>query len=76
MDLILSLLNEFPWFRDFVLLMGTLRFVFKPLVTFTERFVKATPWKSDDEQWAKIKRTRGYGIVAFLVDYFASIKIK
>ena len=76
MDLILETLNQYPIFRDFVLLMGTLRFIFKPLVTFVDRFVHYTPWKSDDAKWQAVKGTRGYSILAFLIDYFASVKIK
>lgn len=75
MDLILELLKTLPWFADLLMIMGVLRLIFKPLFTIIGTVVEATESKVDDSYLAGIKASKGYAIVVWSLDFFASVKM-
>ena len=59
----------------FFMIIGVLRFVFKPLVTIITNYVKFTPNIIDDQLWSKITSSKGWIGFCFLVDWLLSIKL-
>jgi hypothetical protein len=74
-QLIIELVAAHPKLMGLFIFMGILRAVFKPLMKAIEAYVESTPWESDNQALEKLKSTRGYRAVAFLVDYLASVKL-
>lgn len=57
-------------------IMASLRLVLKPILAAIPAVVEATPSKSDDVLWNKVKSSPYFTVVLFLLDYFASLKIQ
>ena len=74
-DSAINYLKDFPWFANLVMVMGTLRLVFKPLFAAIEKYIAESPSKTDDEKWEKIKNAKGMKTFFWLLDFFASVKI-
>lgn len=75
MDIILGILESLPWYGDLLLVMGTLRMVFKPLFSIIATVVKATPSKTDDKLLVELQSSNTYAILVWAIDFFASVKI-
>ena len=75
MDIILDIVKSLPWFGDLLMLMGVLRLVFKPLFNILGSVVDATDSKVDDQYLAGLKASKGYAVVLWALDFFASVKI-
>lgn len=71
-----TLLSKYPLTSSIIAVVGTLRIIFKPLMTFLHAYVQATPGKSDDLKLEKVEASKIYKTIVFLVDYFTSYKIK
>jgi hypothetical protein len=54
---------------------GILRTIFKPAMALLEAFVLATPGTTDDEKLKTFKASQVYRVLAWLVDYLASVKL-
>lgn len=54
---------------------GVMRVVFKPLMTFIQSIVSLTPSVKDDAFMAKVMDHTAYKIVAYFLDWTASIKL-
>lgn len=54
---------------------GIARLIFKPLFTFLQSVVDATPTMKDNEFLAKVMESKVYKGLAFVLDYVGSIKI-
>ena len=76
MDTFLTIIKEFPWFADLVMLMGTSRVVFKPLVILIDTLIKEPKTTTDDEKWAAFQKSKYFRAILFVLDYFASVKIR
>lgn len=59
-----------------VAILGSVRLVVKPLMTAYESYVASTPDTSDDKRLEDIKASTWYYWLIFMLDWFASIKIK
>ena len=57
-------------------ILGTLRLVIKPVMALIEVYVLITPSKDDDQLPQKIEASKAYKTIVFLLDWFASIKLK
>lgn len=73
--LILSFVEKYPQLASALMIMGALRVVLKPLMVFLEEHVASTPDKADDEKLAKVKASKVYKALCFILDYVASIKL-
>lgn len=56
-------------------IMASLRLVFKPLMSALDGLVEIIPGDGDNKLLDKIKCSKYYKGVVFMVDYFASIKL-
>lgn len=70
-----NLAVQYPWVMAIVVVMGVFRAIFKPIMTVVEKYVEATPSKSDDAFLAKIKESKVYRAVAWFADYLLSVKL-
>jgi hypothetical protein len=74
--LIQGLSAKYPVLVSVFLVMGVLRSIFKPLMTFLHAYVLATPSEKDNKKLAKLESSKVYKAIVFLVDYFSSVKLK
>lgn len=58
-----------------ILIIGSLRVVFKPLFALAHAVASITPDKKDDEAIKKIEEHKITKAIAFALDYVASIKL-
>lgn len=72
---IVTFVQKYPWLITVLAAMGTLRLVFKPLVSAVEMYVKSTPGSGDDEWVAKAQHSAAFKAFAWLLDYLGSIKV-
>ncbi len=70
-----GILGKYGWATTVVLVIGSLRIVFKPVMLALENYVKQTPGTIDDERLAKFEAGPIYKIIAFLLDLGASVKL-
>ncbi len=56
-------------------IMAMFRVVFKPLVALAGGWVQLTPSMKDNESLKKFMESKAYKFFAFLVDWFASLKL-
>ena len=70
-----GLLGKYGWLTTVILVIGSLRILFKPVMLAIENYVKQTPSASDDERLAKFEAGPIYKVVAFILDLGASIKL-
>ena len=75
MDIVLDLVKGLPWFADVLMLMGVLRMIFKPVFSIAATLVGATETKVDDEALASFKASKGYALIVWALDFFASVKL-
>lgn len=72
---IVTFAQQHPWLVTLLALIATARLVFKPIVSAVEAYVRSTPQTTDDEFVDKVTHSRGFKIVAWLLDYLGSIKV-
>ena len=78
-EIFLSLLTigvqKYPMLMTVFFVIGFLRAINKPLFSFLNTLVKATPTVRDDEILAVVEQSKIYKAIAFVLDWTASIKL-
>lgn len=74
--LISGLSIKYPIIVSAFAIMGLLRTIFKPLMTFISAYVLATESKKDDAKLEKLVGSKIYKAIVWLVDFFSSYKMK
>jgi len=74
-QIIAQFLQDYPNFANFLIVMGVLRLVFKPLMTAIQDKIKMTEGKEDDAKLYKFMTSNWYVALAFILDLTTSIKI-
>lgn len=73
---LIELAQKYPMLASVFMIMGILRAVFKPIMSVVEAYVKETDdGGADDAKLEKIKSSKIYRYLAYLLDYTASIKL-
>ncbi|MBI5770898.1 MAG: hypothetical protein HZA93_24180 [Verrucomicrobia bacterium] len=72
---IVTFAQNHPWLVSVLVVIASLRVVFKPIVSVAEAYVRSTPTPDDDAMLEKVEHSRAFKIVAWLIDYLGSIKI-
>ena len=72
---IVALAMKAPWIITILAVMGGLRFFFKPIISLIESYVKSTPQSNDDEYFDKVEHSRVFKLIAWALDFFASVKV-
>lgn len=65
----------YPIAMAILVLMGVFRAIFKPIMMVAEKYVAATPSKSDNEKLQKFKESSIYKALGLASDYLMSIKL-
>ncbi len=73
--ILLELVSSHPAVASVLMGIGVLRAIFKPLMTVLDKYVESTPSAKDDEKLAKFYSSKAYKVVAWILDYTASIKL-
>jgi hypothetical protein len=69
------LMTKAPWLAQALVWVGALRLIFKPLFSFLRSLVDATPSAKDNELLNQVEGSKVYSVVAYILDYLASIKL-
>ena len=75
-DNLMDLFQQLPWYGDMLIVMGFLRVIFKPTFTILNAIVQATPSDKDNRMLADLRATSTYRIFVWVMDFFASVKVK
>ncbi len=59
----------------FLVILGVFRVIFKPLMSFVQVYVKATPSTSDDAALASFEASKAYTTLVWCVDFLLSVKL-
>lgn len=73
--LILELVAKAPWLAGVFMVMGVLRMIMKPLMSFLRTFVMATPSDMDDKILDEVENSKIYAAIAYVLDWLFSLKI-
>ena len=74
-DQLTYLLQQYPILQHVVSIMVICRIVFKPIFVFVGKYVELTVEEKDDNKLHKFMKTKTYKMLAFAVDYAASVKL-
>jgi hypothetical protein len=74
-QLILAFAMKYPITMAILAVMGTLRAIFKPIMSVAHAYVESTSSLNDDEVLKKIEGHKAFKAFAWFIDYIASIKI-
>jgi len=72
---VLGLAEKHPVAASIFMVVGVLRALFKPLVSFARAYVIATPTPNDDLSLDKVEASKIYKSIAWFFDYAMSIKL-
>lgn len=67
--------QNWPIMASLIVIMGTFRMFFKPLMTMLRAWAQATKSTKDDELLNKVEAHPVYKAIMFIVDYIASVKL-
>ena len=70
-----GLLGKYGWLTTVILVIGTLRLLFKPVMLALENYVRQTATPNDDERLTKFEAGPVYKVISFALDLGASIKL-
>ena len=73
--LVEGLLGKFGWITQVVLVIGSLRILFKPLMAAVHNYADNTPSPTDNEVLDKFEHSAVFRAIAFILDWGASIKL-
>lgn len=71
---ILVWVSQYPIFATILMVVGVLRLVMKPLMSFLHEFVLATPGEGDNVLLDKIEKSPIFSTIMYVLDWLASIK--
>ena len=60
----------------FLMVVGVLRLINKPLFALLRQYVNLTPDKKDNELLDQVEKSKAYQVFLFAIDWLASIKLK
>lgn len=72
---IIQFAQNYPIISSILMIIGTLRFFFKPTMLLIETYVKQSESKNDDILLAKLLGSKVYITIVWFIDYFGSIKL-
>lgn len=73
--LLVKLTIQYPWIVGIFSLMGALRMILKPAMTWLHGYVAKTETKADDELLEKVEHSKTFIVLAWVVDTLTSIKL-
>lgn len=74
-QLLVELVMKYPVAASIVGVVGVMRVVFKPAMSLARAYVGATATQKDDELLNKVEASKIYKGFAYVLDWFASIKL-
>jgi hypothetical protein len=73
--LVVQVVESHPWVASLLILIGSLRLLFKPIMSLVRSRIAATPTTDDDAQLQRVMSSWWYQALAWTLDFVASIKI-
>jgi hypothetical protein len=73
--LVVQVVENHPWVASLLILIGSLRLLFKPIMSLVRSRIAATPTTEDDAQLQRVMSSWWYQALAWTLDFVASIKI-
>ncbi len=75
-SILLQLIDKYPALSSVIFIVGALRVINKPLFSLARAVVGVTPSKKDDEYLDKVEGSKAYKSIIYILDWFASVKVK
>lgn len=75
LELIAQLAEKAPWVYQVIFIIGMVRLIMKPLMTFLQEVVNLTPSTKDNEFLDTVLSSKIYKAVAWFLDYIVSLKL-
>lgn len=72
---IIGLVTQYPWLATVLLVIGSLRLVFKPVMLGIEWYTKQTPNPNDDVAVLKFEASPLYKVLSIGLDVIGSVKL-
>lgn len=72
---IVGFASKYPIVASILMVIGTLRLIFKPLMPFLHQIVLAIPGDADDKLLDKVEQSAVWKTILWVLDLFASIKL-
>lgn len=74
-DQLTFVLTQYPILAHVLAFMAIARMLFKPVFTILAKYFELTIEEDDDNKLKKFMKTKTYKMMAFIVDYAASVKL-
>lgn len=74
-ELVISLVSKYPIVSAILGVIGFMRLIFKPAMSFLRTVVSSTASVKDDEVLNKVEASKVFLAFAWFIDFFASIKL-
>jgi peptidoglycan L-alanyl-D-glutamate endopeptidase CwlK len=74
-EIIIGFLSANPHFAVLLTVVSFCRAVFKPTCALIQLYVDSTPTIKDNEAWKSLQENKIFKSLAFIMDYFLSIKL-
>lgn len=74
MDFILGLIAEIPWMTDLIMIVGSFRLIFKPLLSLIRVIVDLTDTEKDNILLEEALASKAWSAILYITDYLTSIK--
>jgi len=71
---IMWVLSKSPLFGSAIVMLGTFRLIFKPIMSALMQIVDVTETKTDNEMLQKILDSKWYKVLSWVLDYAVSLK--
>ena len=70
------IVNKYPVAVSILAVLGVIRLAIKPIMTAIGEIVLITPTDKDDKLFEKVKQSKSFKAILYVLDYLTSIKIK
>lgn len=63
------------YFPKFLMIVGALRLINKPLFSMLKMYAKMTVDESDDKAIEAVEKSKAYSVFTYILDYLGSVKV-
>lgn len=74
-SVVLQLAAKYPAISSILMVVGGLRVLFKPIFSLLRAFVDYTPSIEDNAKLDKVEQSTAYKTIAYILDWFGSVKL-
>lgn len=76
LPILMGFITKFPVLAAVIVIMGIMRAIFKPIMAVLHAYTASTANPADDAALEKVEASTAFKIVAWVIDFLGSIKLK